>query len=129
MPLTQEAIADSLEFQERKIAQWQKFAAPGLQLVRAANKTQWMLIYSVPEFYEGVVIGQLERRETEVKMVARKKTAVDLPNNKKSIEKRGIDLSDDQVAKIVERWKAGKSAKSLKFVSCVWGRDGEPVES
>jgi hypothetical protein len=129
MPLTPEAAEGSVEFQERKAAQWEKFAGPGLQLVRSANNSQWMLVCSTDGFYEGVVIGQLERKQTETKMRARKKVSVEISNAKKAIENRGIDLTDEQIEKVLDCWMSGKSAKSLKFVACVWGRDGEPVES
>lgn len=131
MPLTPEAIEDSIDFQHRKKAQWETFCVeiPGLQLIRTNNNSSWMLVCSQGDFYEGVIIGQLEQSMGEMKGPARARVRRELPNAKKPIEKRGIDMTDEEISKVIKRWKSGKSAAGLKFVPCVWGRDGQPVSA
>jgi hypothetical protein len=99
------------EWKRMKDAQWERIQAmgiPHLQLVKSGERQhQRMLVCSVDDsqeqpgsgFYEGVLIGQF---------------------------KQAIDLSDEEIAQVVERWAAGRSAIDLPFVPCVWGRDGRP---
>jgi hypothetical protein len=131
MPLTPEAQENASEFKALKKAQWNKFSTKikGLQLIRTHADTSWMLVCSRDAFYEGVLIGQLERQLGEMKGPARARVRKEVPNAKKPVNLRGVDLTDAQISKIIKKWKAGESAASLKFVSCVWGRDGEPVLS
>jgi hypothetical protein len=138
--LSPEAQARIPGWKARKNGQWERiaFAMPGLQLVTSGEKgNRYMLVCSqtrgpdldhdgCPGFYEGVLIGALPQLVHEFKRGrAGQQIKVEVPEEKKPIEKRAVDLSDDQIDEIVEGWKAGRSALELSFVLAVWGRDGK----
>lgn len=126
----------------RKQAQWERIASamPGLQLVTSGEKgSTYMLVCSqtrgpdldhdgAPGFYEGVVIGRLPQLVYEFKRGrAGQQIKVEVPEHEKPIQKRAVDLSDDELDQVIAGWKAGKSALELPFVLAVWGRDGKMV--
>jgi hypothetical protein len=140
MPLAPETQAAIPAWNLRKQAQWERIASamPGLQLVTSGEKgSSYMLVCSqtrgpdfdhdgAPGFYEGVVFGRLPQVIVEHKKGrAGQRISVPVPEHKKPIEKRAIDLRDGAIDEIVEGWKAGRSALELPFVLAVWGRDGK----
>lgn len=118
------------EFKERKAAQWSRISdeMTGLQCVSSgAHGTQIMVVLSSETHYEGVVIGQLSHVVMETVGSPMNPRKRHIPDDRKPLDKREIDLSDDQLDQVVARWKAGQSARSLPFISAVFGRDGRPV--
>ncbi|HEY1244367.1 MAG TPA: hypothetical protein VGF29_05995 [Hyphomicrobiaceae bacterium] len=134
------------EWKDRKDAQWARISAAmaGLQLVTTREGgNQYMLVChreadearGVPEFYEGVLIGQLPLTVMErIRVrtgVARDNRVVmgrrPMPDHKKPLHKRGVDLSDEEIDQVLERWRVRRSALGLPFVTAVWGRDGRMV--
>jgi hypothetical protein len=139
MPLSPDHARQLPLWKARKDAQWDRIAGtmPGLQLVTTREGgNQYMLVChrpadeerGVPEFYEGVVIGQLplvviERTRLPGGRTGRKAMA----EHKKPIHKRGIDLSDEEIDQVLACWRVGRSALSLPFIAQVQGRDGKMV--
>lgn len=112
----------------RKNAQWKEVEGtmPGLQLIRSGPlQSSFMLVCSTDDFYDGVMIGQLPQTQTEVVRRAPKLQIRDVPERRKLIDRRSIDLSDSQISQIVAGWRNGCSALELPFVIAVWGRDGQ----
>jgi hypothetical protein len=132
-----------------KQAQWERIASssegggpamPGLQLVRSGEKrSTFMLVCSAipgpdadgdgePGFYEGIVYGRLPQVVNEVKRGhAGQRISVPVPEHRKPLTKRGVDLKDQEIDAVLACWKAGRSALDLPFVEAVWGRDGQMV--
>lgn len=69
---------------------------------------------------ETVIIGQLPHIATVTTGSPRNPVRRDMPNDKKPIEKREIDLTDDQIAAIIATWKRGGSALEHDFVPAVF---------
>lgn len=114
-----DAVKQIPAWKERKQAQWERIKdrIPGLQLVRYGERnTTYMLTVSTPDFYESVMIGRLPY----VKPVPRR--------GAKSEEFKEIlpliDLADEQIDAIIERWEMQRSALGLTGVGSVWGHDG-----
>ena len=105
----------------KKQSQWERIkgALHGLQLVTSGEQgTQFALVCSPHDesFYESVVFGQLP----QIVLVAygsrlnpRYRNAKE---EEKPLEKRAIDLSDDQIDAILAKWANAESALSLPFV-------------
>lgn len=72
---------------------------------------------------ETVIIGQLPHAATIVSGSAKNPVRRDMPNAKKPLEKRGIDLTDEQVGTIIATWGRGGSALEHAFVAAVF-KDG-----
>jgi len=140
MALSPEHQALTPEWKSRKDAQWERIAGamPGLQLVATRKKgSSYMLVCSrtqgpdldgdgAPGFYEGIVIGRRPQLVYEQKKGrAGQNISIPMPEHRKPIEKRGVDLSDEEIDQVLAAWKVGRSALGLPFVSAVWGRDGQ----
>lgn len=121
---------DKIEaFKADKRAQWERIAGtmPGLQFVVSGERgTQFMIVCSTPEFYEGVVIGQLPQVMMETIGTPASFRRRAMPNDKKPLDKRSVDLTDEQIDKVLARWKAKTSALDLPFVQAVYGISGLP---
>jgi hypothetical protein len=151
MPLTPEAIKRLAVWNRTKEAQYKRIsqAMPGLQLVRTGmfvrtgmmrgkHYSTFMLVCSqtlgpdldhdgAPGFYEGVIIGRSEHAVPDHKRgLARQPITVPLPEAKKPLNKRAVDLSDAQIDQIIAGWREGRSALDLPFVLAVYGQDGQP---
>lgn len=123
--LTDASLGKVEEFVARKVEQWERVSKkwPSLGMVRSGERgTQFMLIWSTNEIYEGVIFGQLAHKAPRAQ--GRRRAAADMPNEKKPVERRGIDLTDAQIDQVVKCWQNNKSALSLDFVPGVWGQDG-----
>lgn len=125
--LEEKALAGIDEFKARKQAQWKKVAdkLPGLQLAQSGERgSQFMLICSTDHFYEGVILGQLPHvvMENYGPPVRPRRRAV--PDERKPIERRSIDLTDAQIDQILSLWRSGTSALSLPFVAAVFDMNG-----
>ena len=119
-------------WKEKKDAQWAaiKDAMPGLQLMTAGDRgTHYTLVCSALDdsFYEAVVFGQLPQVVLEEYGSRLNRRYRDVPEDKKPLDKRAIDLSDDQIAQIIAAWRAGASAMSLPFVMAVGTVDGKTI--
>jgi hypothetical protein len=114
----------------KKQAQWDavKDALPGLQLVVSGLAgTQYMLTCSALDgsFYESIVFGQLPQIVLEEYGSKFNRRYRDMPEDKKSIDARAIDLSDEQIATVLAHWAERKSAVGLPFIAYVVGADGK----
>lgn len=102
-----------MAFIARKHDQWDRISAsmPGLQLIQSGELgSQIMMVCSVEGFYEGVVIGQLPHIHIEVAGSPKNPVRRPAPNERKPVEKRGIDLDDAEIDAVLACWKAKRSA-------------------
>ena len=114
-------------FKARKIAQWQRVAGsmPGLQLVVSGERgTQFMIVRSTDDFYEGVVVGQLPHVVMETYGPPSSPRRRAMPNEKKPLDRRDVDLTDEQIDKVIARWRDGQSAVGLPFVQAIYDISG-----
>lgn len=103
---------------------------PGLQLMTAGDRgTHYTLVCSALDdsFYESVVFGQFPQVVLEEYGSRLNRRYRDVPEDKKPLDKRAIDLSDDQHAQIIAAWRASTSAISLPFVTAVGTVDGKII--
>ena len=126
--LSPETEASIPDWVDRKDAQWERISGimPGLQLVRSRGRTQYMLACSTDGFYEGLLIGQLPEEHyvmTGSSLNPRRRAA---EIHEKPHDRREIDLTDDQIDQILQRWAQGATALNLPFVDRVWNREGAP---
>lgn len=120
------------DWKAKKDAQWSSVrdAMTGLQLMTAGDRgTHYTLVCSALDdsFYEAVVFGQLPQVVLEEYGSRLNRRYRDIPEDKKPLDKRAIDLSDDQLAQIIATWRAGNSAISLPFVMAVGTIDGKTI--
>lgn len=112
-----------------KTAQFERFAPtqPGLQLINyGTNQSIFMLVKSVPGFYEGVIIGQIPQRDRmTTEQVGRRVHHRKMRPDEMPPERQPVDMIDSQVSKILERWAENQSAIDLDFVPCVFDADGK----
>lgn len=114
----------------KKQAQWDavKDTLPGLQLAVSGLKgTQFMLTCSAHDgsFYDSVVFGQLPSIVIEEHGSKFNRRYREVPEDRKPIDAKAIDLSDQQIADVIARWSAKASASGLPFVPYVVGADGK----
>lgn len=126
-PATAALIPD---WKARKLAQWErvKDQLSGLQLAQSGESgTEFMLTRSTHDgsFYEGLVFGQLPQVLLEAYGSPQRPRYRDVPEAKKPIDKRPIDLTDDQIDQVLALWDKQQSAFSLDFVVSVWGPGGK----
>lgn len=128
MPLEAETSETVASFIERKRKQWETLAAPhGVQMVRSGEGgTQIAIGFNLGDVHEGVVIGQWP-------MVVMKN--VGSPRNpvrrlalehEKPIERRRIDMTDDEIKAVVTGWLFGKSVVGMPGAVLVY-RNGKLV--
>ena len=125
---TPETVALIPDWNARKLAQFQRATAefPNLQLVRhGQGQSHFMLVHSTEDFYEGVVIGQLPQVQLQLVGPPGRQEKKHVPEKKKDPSRRSIDLSDEQIDQVLERWAGGDTALDLPFVECVWDRQGQ----
>jgi len=125
-----ETIALIPDFKARKLAQWErvKDKVHGLQLAQSGEAgTEFMLTCSTHDgtFYESIVFGALPQIVLEPYGSPRNPRYRDVPEAKKPLDKRGVDLSDAQLDTILALWEKGQSAFALDFVASVWGPGGK----
>jgi len=128
--LSDEDRARVPEWNARKLEQWERASKKmeGLQLVRSGpGKSQFMLVISTEDFYEGVLVGQLPAQLWEAFGPARQPRRRLMTEDKKPLEKRACDLGNDQIDQVLALWGKGESALNLPFVQCAWGRDGQII--
>jgi hypothetical protein len=113
---------------DRKLAQFERAAGlmGNLQLIRhGQGQSSFMLVHSSDDFYEGIVIGQLPQEQFHLTGPATKRERVQVAEKKKHPKRRSIDLSDEQIDLVLERWAEGDTALDLPFVDRVWCKDGK----
>lgn len=126
MPLEAETSETVASFVQRKRKQWETLAAPhGVQMVRSGEGgTQIAIGLNLGDVHESVVIGQWP-------MVVMKN--VGSPRNpvrrlalehEKPIERRRIDMTDEEINGVVSRWSAGQSAAGMPGVVLIY-RNGK----
>lgn len=118
------------EWKAKKQAQWEvvKDALPGLQIAVSGNRgTQFMLTVSTHDgsFYESVVFGQLPQIVLEEYGSKFNRRLRDMAEDKKPIDAKAIDLSDHELALVIDRWRKRMSARDLPFVRYVVGPNGQ----
>lgn len=69
---------------------------------------------------EMVIIGQLPHAHLRSTGSPRNPVRRDSPNDQKPIEKREIDLTDEQVTGVLNAWRDGRSALELEFIDAVF---------
>ena len=114
----------------KKLAQWErvKDTVPGLQMAQAGEAgTEFTLTCSAHDgsFYESIVFGALPQIVLRATGPRKFPVYKDVPEAEKPLDKRGVDLSDDQIDAILALWEKKQSAFSLDFVASVWGPDGK----
>ncbi len=123
-----DAVLNLSEWITVKKAQWDRVAGhqPGLQLIRyGSNGTVFMITKSMPEFYEGVVFGQIpDAMKSEIRKGPRRYTRP-AREDEKPVERRAVDLSDAELQGVVDAWAKGKSALTLPFVPYIYDRNGK----
>lgn len=118
--LSEATLAEVPEFIAKKQAQWQRIAGglPGLQLiVFGERRSSFAIAISTEDVEEQVIIGQLPHVILRPANGRRGAALVDIPNDDKPIDRRRIDLSDNQIDAIIGRWSYGQSASGLSFVA------------
>lgn len=123
-----DAVLNLSEWITVKKAQWDRVAGhhPGLQLICYGHKgAVFMITKSMPEFYEGVVFGQIpDTMKIEIRKGPRRYTRP-AREDEKPVERRAVDLSDAELQGVVDAWAKGKSALTLPFVPYIYDRDGK----
>lgn len=123
-----DAIINLAEWITVKRAQWDRVAGhhPGLQLICYGHKgTVFMIVKSMPWFYEGVVFGQLpDTMKAEMRKGPRRYTRP-AREEEKPVDRRAVDLADAELQGVVDAWAKGKSALTLPFVPYIYDRDGK----
>ena len=125
--LTDVSISDLPAFTARMDEQWARVAKaiPGLQFIRSGERgSQCMLVCSIDDFYEGVVIGQLEHVAFKVSGPPHRLSRKAIPNASKPVDKRGFEFSPAQIDSVINAWRHGDTAKNLPFVVIAVDRDG-----
>ncbi len=125
--LTDEAITDLAAFKARKKAQGESAMAalPGVSMVMSGERgSQFVISIASDDIAEAVCIGQLPHIHFELVGSAKNPVRRAAPNERKPAEKRAIDLTDDQINAVLDRWRAGQSAASLEFLPFVFDGTG-----
>lgn len=120
------------DWKAKKDAQWAaiKDTMPGLQLMTAGDRgTHYTLVCSAHDgrFYESTVIGQLPHVVLEEYGSRLNRRYRDMADDKKPLDKRSIDLTDEQIAQVIETWRRGATALSLPFIDAVGNAQGKTV--
>jgi len=120
---------DLADWRALKQAQFERIAAtqPGLQLVNyGTNQSVFMLVKSTPDFYEGLIIGQIPQRDRmTTEQIGRRTYHRKMRVDELLPERRSVDLVDTQVSEVLERWAKNQSAIGLEFVTCVFDASGK----
>lgn len=101
-------------FRARKRAQWDRIAGtlPGLGMVQAGEqRTQFALVYAGHGREEQVIYGQLPHTVIEHQGTGPFRRRAAVPDARKPIEKRAIDLSDDEIDAVLAAWRNGAAAR------------------
>ena len=131
-------------FWAKKQAQWQrikpsvvndengtpKVVGMALQLATYSRGTAFMLTLSTDDFYESIVFGQLPYvvRDTGTLGSALRHGAQIQSGHAlgiRPLDKRVVDLSDDEIDQVLSLWANGQSALSLPFIPSVHRGDGQ----
>lgn len=118
------------QWKVKKQAQWDRIkdSLHGLQLATSGEQgTQFTLVCSPHDesFYEGVVFGQLPQIALKPYGSRLNPRFKDMKDEEKPLEKRAIDLTNEQIDAILAKWASKESAISLPFVLAVIGPDGK----
>lgn len=111
--------ADLAAYKARKVAQWERVASaiPGLQMIQSGDRgTSFTIGWSSGDDFEGVIFGQLPHVHLVLTGSPRNPVRRDAANDAKPIEKRAIDLTDEQIDAVIDAWRRGWSALTLPFV-------------
>lgn len=122
---TLEGVAD---FHANKRAQGEAAMASGIRGVQFVHTGRsYALICSTDDFYEAVCIGQEPRPETETYRDPANRRQIlqrELPDSRKQLKNKAIDLTDEQIVDVLDKWASRQTAFDLPFVIAVWGIDG-----
>lgn len=104
--------AEIAEFIERKQRQWQRLNAPtGTHMIQSGERgTQFVIANNSGE---AVIFGQLPHEVFEHVGSPRNSVRRPVPENRKPLNARAIDLTDEQLEAIIQAWVAGRSAVSV----------------
>lgn len=114
--LTDDAYANLNAFCDRKTVQGLAAMAvlPGVSLIASGERQSQIVISIANEsLAEAVIIGQLPHVHLKLSGSPRNPVARDAPNDLKPVEKQAIDLSDAEIAAVLECWRNGRSALGL----------------
>jgi hypothetical protein len=124
------------EWNLRKQEQWErlrpevvdgKLIGHPLEMVRSGqSNTRFMLSWNSEGFQEAVLIGQLPQTH---KIKVRPREFRDAKPSELPLEKRKVDLTDDEISLVLKKWAKGQSALTLDFIPSVWVRGKEQVKS
>lgn len=126
MPLDPETTETVSSFLERKRLQWETLAAPyGVQMIQSGERgTQVCIAFNVGNVHESVVIGQWPHTHVHHGGSARNPARRPALDHEKPIEKRRIDMTDDEVKAVIVGWLLGKSVVGMPGALMVY-RNGK----
>lgn len=102
-------------FKARKLAQWQRVAGAGLQMVQSGERgTQFVIVG--PDG-ERVIYGQLAHAVAKWVGTGPHRKLEPVSNDRKPLERRSIDLDDTALDAVIAAWTAGRTAASLGFAT------------
>lgn len=121
--------ADSVKlsvFKADKHRQAATLVAPaGAQIIQAGEQaTQFTMATEIDGVHEGVVFGQWPHLVMRTGGSPRNPVRRPALDAEKPVEKRAIDMTDDQIRGVLAAWAAGQSAVGLPGVVAVY-RDGK----
>ena len=113
--------ADEVNVQVFKTAKHRQagtlIAPAGAQIIQSGEQgTQFMMVREVAGVQEGVTFGQWPHLVMKTSGSPRNPVKRPALDAEKPIEKRSIDMTDEQVCAVLAAWNAGQSAKGLPGV-------------
>lgn len=125
--LTDESLTQLTAFKIRKTAQGaaaMAYAAGVSMVVSGEQGSQIVISIANDQIAEAVIIGQLPHIHLKSTGSPKNPVRRDAPNDQKPVEKRAIDLTDDQVRAVLDTWAAGRSALEHDFIVAIYDSHG-----
>lgn len=126
MPLENADSAKISVFKTDKHRQAAKVIAPaGAQIIQSGEQgTQFTMAMEIDGVHEGVIFGQWPHLVMKTGGSPRNPVRRPALDAEKPVERRSIDMTDDQIRGVLAAWAAGQSAIGLPGVVAVY-RDGK----
>lgn len=122
MPLENADSVNVSVFKTNKHRQAAEIIAPaGAQIIQSGEQaTQFMMAMEIDGVHEGVIFGQWP--QVLMKAIGSPRNPVRRPalDAEKPVERRSIDMTDDQIRGVLAAWAAGRSAIGLPGVIAVY---------
>lgn len=126
MPLEGADSVNVAVFKTNKHRQAAEIIAPaGAQIIQSGEQgTQFTMAMEIDGVHEGVIFGQWPHLVMKTGGSPRNPVRRPALDAEKPVERRSIDMTDDQIRGVLAAWAAGKSAIGLPGVVAVY-RDGK----